>query len=404
MYKALMKMNKLKKSICRIIVLQFVIAILFVANLNAQSKGIAAFDTTDYHPVSIRSADGLFKLNIGMYTQFRYNSNWRQNVPDTEEVYSNGYNLARTRIFLEGDVTDRFYFHFRVNINPSGNFELIAAYLQWKLNSKMKIRMGRQFMALGREDWMYPQELASIEFSAQNFTYAIWSSFGFQFNHAVSDKFRYWVSVGNGAYGGRRDFPAPKASDLTFTGRTEWNIMGSNWGTWDDMVGRKGSDFGMLVGMGAGYLTRSDQEALLTDAKNAFQINVDYSISGDGFHLFTHYTNTSRKFDGSDETISAGSFYGTFGYWLSDKLFPYLRYDIVAKGNLPEVTENYSSPGIGVSFYPFNWSNRYKFTIEYNHLSATVDNTFVEADGQLGLVPSSYGSQQSLRFQIQFGF
>ncbi|MGL1886141.1 MAG: OprO/OprP family phosphate-selective porin [Reichenbachiella sp.] len=384
--------------------LAFVLLLCFASQSQAQDLPNAGFDTTAYHPVFIQSSDGLFKLNIGLYTQFRYNQNWRQDVPDTEEAYSKGYNSARTRLFLEGDVTDKLYFHFRVNVNPTGDFELMAAYLQWKLNDKMKIRMGRQFMALGREDWMYPQDLASMEFSAQDFTYAIWSSFGFQFNHAVSDKFRYWVSVGNGAYGGRRTFPAPKSSDFALTGRVEWNILGSNWDIWGDMLGRKGSEFGMLLGGGAAYITRSNQEDLLTDAKNGYQLNVDYSVSGDGYHLFTHYTNTSRTYDGSDESISGSSFYGTFGYWLNDKVFPYLRYDMVAKGNLPGVTETYSSPGIGVSYYPFNWSNRYKFTLEYNHLAATVDNTFVEADGQLGLVPSTFGAQQSLRFQIQFGF
>ena len=92
------------------------------------------------------------------------------------------------------------------------------------IKKNMKLRVGKQFMALGREDWMYPENLASIEFSANDFTYAIWNSFGFQFHHQVNDKFRYWASVGNGVYGGRKPYPAPEDSDIMFTGRTEFQL------------------------------------------------------------------------------------------------------------------------------------------------------------------------------------
>ena len=153
------------------------------SELQAQEVPTAGFDTTSYHPLFIQSKNQRFKLNLGMYTQFRYNMNWRQNMPDTDstKTFTRGYNLARTRIFLEGNFTDKFYYHTRININPSGNFEFFVAYLQWNLNKGKWIRMGRQFMALGLEDWMYPQDLASIEFSR----------FGFHFCHLEF----LWVSI-----------------------------------------------------------------------------------------------------------------------------------------------------------------------------------------------------------------
>ena len=139
----------------------------------SQDSGIslptAGYDTSQYNPTFIQSSNGQFKLNLGLYTQVRYNMNWRANIPDSIEGFSRGYNLARTRIFLEGDVTEKLYYHFRININPSGNFELMVAYLQVKINEKWNVRLGKQFMALGREDWILPQDLASIEFSAHDF-------------------------------------------------------------------------------------------------------------------------------------------------------------------------------------------------------------------------------------------
>lgn len=370
------------------------------------SLPVAGYDTTAYHPIFIQSPDGQFKLNIGMYTQFRYNANWRQDLPDSVESFSRGYNLARTRLFFEGNLTDRFYYHMRINVNTISTFEMFVAYLQWNIKNNMNIRMGRQFMALGREDWAYPQDLAAIEFSAQDFTYALWSSFGFQFHHRPSDVFRYWLGVGNGAYGGRRSFPTPASSDLALTGRAEWNVLGSNWGIYDDMLGRRGREFGILVGLGLGQVFRRDDSVFETDYKDGSQANLDFTVSGDGYQLFAHGTVTSVQYAAESdlEDYTVESFYATFGHWLSNHWFPYVRFDYASNGDRTDATEDYASPGVGISYYPFTWTNRTRFTVEYNYLGATVNNTVVEPDGQLGLVESSYGPQSSLRLQIQFGF
>lgn len=365
----------------------------------------AGYDTTAYHPLFIQSKDGRFRFNLGMYAQVRYNMNWRADLPDTLQDFTRGYNLARTRLFLEGTLTEKFYYHFRINVNPGGNFELFVAYLQWNMNKKWNMRIGRQFMALGREDWMYPQDLASMEFSAHDFTFAIWSSFGVQVRHVPSDKARFWLSVGNGVYGGRRAFPAPKDSDVLFTGRVEWNVLGTDWGVWDDMVSRRGRDFGVLIGLGVGQLFRNDDAALQTDAKDGTQLNLDFSVNGSGYQFFAHGTMTRLNFkeDVSNDFNNYG-FYSTFGYWITDHVFPYLRYDLVSPGSQPGDQETYGSPGLGISFYPLKWTNRMRLTAEYNLLGATVNNTIVQPDGQLGLIESDYGSQQHLRFQLQFGF
>lgn len=389
--------------------LSFMVVLMLSLRSQATAQerdNLVGFDTTAYHPLYLKSADGRFKLNIGMYTQFRYNMNWRANLPDSLENFSRGYNLARTRIFFEGLYTPKLYYHFRVNVNSTNQFELFVAYLQWNIKKNMNLRLGRQFMALGREDWMYPQDLAAIEFSAHDFTYALWSSFGLQFHHTPSDYWRYWLSVGNGAYGGRRSFPTPNSSDLTFTGRMEWNIQGSNWGIWDDMLGRRGRDFGMLLGLGAGHLIRNDERTVQTDATSGTQLNLDYSISGNGFHFFAHGSMTSLKFDSSSELQDRRTegFYTTLGYWLDEKFFAYGRFDYLSKGDRDDVTEDYASPGIGLSYYPFSWTNRIRLTLEYNHLNVPVNETVVEPDGQLGLVESDFGRQQSLRLQLQFGF
>ncbi len=369
--------------------------------IRAQTAG---YDTTQFNPTFIQSENGHYSLRLGMYTQFRYNATYQANMPDSLTSFARGYSLARTRIFFEGNLTKKFYYHTRININPTGDFEFMVAFLQWNINKKMWIRAGKQFMALGLEDWMFPQDLASIEFSANDFTYAIWSSFGFQFRHVPNDKLRYFISVGNGAYGGRQGFPAPNATDATFIGRGEWNILGNGWSNWDDMVGRRGKKLGMLLGFSAGSSSRQKEALDSTDFLSATQFNIDYSITGNGFRLFTAASLTSRNYENASLNNSVNGFYATLGYWVGNNLFAYGRFDYVGKGDFKGASQNYVAPGLGISFYPFQWTNRTRFTIEYNYLDATITNTIVAPDGQLGWTDSPYGNQQAFRLQIQFGF
>lgn len=365
----------------------------------------AGFDTTQYNPVFIQSNDGQFKLNIGLYTQVRYNMNWRAEMPDSIDSFTRGYNLARTRIFFEGDLTKKFYYHFRININPAGNFELMVAYLQFNINNKWNLRVGKQFMALGREDWILPQDLASMEFSAHDFTFAIWTSFGLQVHNTPNNHIRYWLGVSNGAYGARKSFPAPTDSDVLLTGRFEWNVKGTNWDDWDDMLSRRGRDFGILVGFGTGQLYRHDKQAIKTEASSASQFNLDLAVSGNGFQFFVQGSVTNLKFEpGVADNYSPYGAYSTFGYWINKSWFSYARFDYVSSENKTGTWEDYASPGIGISYYLFTWSNRIRLTAEYNYLGSTLNKTIVEPDGQLGIVESNYGGQQSFRFQLQFGF
>jgi len=398
-------MKKWGKRIVIFTVVYVTSMVVYAQNEN-QDLPVAGYDTTKAQPIFIQSKDGQFKLNIGLYSQVRYNMNWRAEMPDSIDGFTRGYNLARTRIFLEGDLTDKFYYHFRMNINPSGNFELMVAYLQFNINKKWNLRVGKQFMALGREDWMYPQDLASMEFSAHDFTFAIWTSFGVQVRNTPNNHIRYWLGVSNGTYGARKAFPAPTDSDVLLTGRIEWNTHGVGWGDWDDMLGRKGRDFGMLVGFGAGQLFRHDQQAIKTASTSASQFNLDFTASGNGFQFFAQGSITNLHFDSVANTPNYSPFgaYATMGYWMGDKWFPYARFDYVSAGNKAGNWDDYVSPGVGVSYYPFSWSNRIRMTVEYNYLGSTLNKTIVTPDGQLGIVESKYGGQQSVRFQLQFGF
>jgi hypothetical protein len=193
---------------------------------------------------------------------------------------------------------------------------------------------------------------------------------------------------------------------MALTARADWNLFGSDWAIYDDLLGRKGSESGVLLGLGVGNNSRYNKEALKTRSKHAQQLNLDVTATGSGYQLFVHGSVTSQQYDnptaGTDHYL--WGMYANMGYWLDKKWFTYARLDVVGKGSSTLYTEDYVAPGVGISIYPFEWTNRTRFTLEYNYLGATLSNTPVAADGQLGLIESAYGSQQSIRFQAQFGF
>jgi hypothetical protein len=70
----------------------------------------AGYDKTAMNGFFIRSEDQSFRLNIGAYTQFRYDVNWRD-APAGQDDFTSDFSIRRTRIFFEGNYTPEFNYH-----------------------------------------------------------------------------------------------------------------------------------------------------------------------------------------------------------------------------------------------------------------------------------------------------
>jgi hypothetical protein len=367
------------------------------------TKITAGYEKNGWNGFWIGSEDGEFRLNIGAYTQVRYNMNWRTR-PDTahadERDFTRGWSVPRTRFILDGNFTSNVYYHLRANINAASDFEMIAAFAQVGLGEKWNVRVGRQWLALSREDWMFPQDLPSIEFSANNFTYAIWSSLGVQ-TRFQTEKTRLWLALSNGAFGGRQGFPAaPEASDGMLSSRLEVQLSGEDWSVWDDLVGRRGRASGILLGMSGAYQVRDKTSTAYRDAA---QLNLDVGFNGDGYNLFFAGSWTTREAQGG----TWSNVYGIVGqgtYFVSDHTYLYGRFDGVLTGTAPEASEDFTSYSAGVGWLPFLWTNRWKVNAEVGYLPQVLNDTLVEPSGMLGFLSSDERNQWTLRLQFQFGF
>lgn len=359
----------------------------------------AGYDKNAVNGFFIRDESGQFQLNIGAYTQARYSMNKRDGEPAHHDSLTRGGAMNRTRIFFEGKYTDQFNYHFRTNIDDSGDFDLIAAYLTYNINPHWSVRLGEQFLALSREDWMYAQDVLGMEFSPNDFTFGLGSSIGAQ-AHYQDEDYRYWFGVSNGAFGGKKDVGFSDQADVMFNARYEYQI-GDDWSVWDDLVGRRGRAQGVLLGLAGSY--QYDNKDNGNQPDNSSEVIADVSFNGNGYQAMLSGTwlwvDPKNGGDFSNYGLMAQG-----GYFFTDRFQLYSRYDLISPGNKNGNLDTFNAVAAGINYFPFLRTNRWKFTGELAYLFETMDKTIVAPSDSLNWLAASKSGQTSLRFQAQFGF
>ena len=350
----------------------------------------------------VGDSEDRFRLNLWAYTQFRYTLNHREEPPPGEPDNEHGFLIPRTRIFMEGRFADRFDFQLRTNINQDGDFDLINAWAQVRLPKGWSIRAGELFPALSREDWMYPRDLLTTEFSANNAEYAIGTAMGIQASRQLANH-RYWLAFSNGVGGGKSESFDNDAADWAVSGRFEYKL-GESWDIWDDLIGRRGREAGALFGLAALFQGRGDPDYPDTAPKFGTTITADVSLNGDGFQTMAALT---WQHVNPERGTAAYENYGAHvqgGYFVTRTLQLYGYYDGVYPGNQPGDLESYHVLGAGLSYIPFDWTNTYKASLEAGYLFSDMSKTIVSPGSTLGYLESDGSGQLMLRAQLQFGF
>lgn len=361
----------------------------------------AGYTKTGGNGFFIRDAEDQFRLNFGAYTQARYNMNWRDSSTGGND-FSRGTSMNRTRMFFEGKYTDQYGYHFRLNMNNSDDAELLIGYLNRNFDENWSMRVGAQFMALSREDWMYAQDVLGLEYSPNDFTFGVGSSVGIQPSYqAQKQRLRFGVS--NGAFGHKEKFPSTSTADILLTSRYEVQLVGENWAIWDDLVGRMGRERGILLGLAGAYQRDWKDSSSGTSTEKSTQLIADISFNGDGYQALVSGTWQWQE-------PKVGQDFNTFGllaqggYFIAEPWQLYGRYDLISPGDMPGSQDTFNALAVGVNYFPFSWTNRWKFSGEAGYLFEALDKTIVAPSGSLGWLASDDDGQWNLRFQTQLGF
>ena len=369
---------------------------------------IAGYDKANFNGFFIQSRDQEFRLNIGAYSQFRYDLVWRESPPAGDRDFESGFVVPRTRFFFEGKMTDRIEYQLRLNIDDTGTFSLLIAYAGYNFKNYhhravhnhevWNLRAGRQFIAITREDWTFGQDVLTTEFSAVDQAFAVGAADGLQAFYG-RDRGRMWFALSNGASGGKDDFPNNTTSQALVSARGEVQLFGDDWTTFNDLVGRKGRSLGVLLGVGSGY-TVAGPNAPAGTPQHSGQVTVDLSVGGDGFQAMAY---------GVWNWAAVGTAQSTWGlmaqagYFIFEPWQVYAQYSLVHPGRIAGLIP-FNALTIGTSAFPFKWTNRIKLSLEGALLFNAINSTLVNPTAANGWLPADAGNQYSVRAQLQFGF
>ena len=92
------------------------------------------------------------------------------------------------------------------------------------------------------------------------------------------------------------------------------------------------------------------------------------------------------------------------GYFLTEHAQVYGQYNFISPGDQPGDLEDFNSITAGINYFPFLWTNRWKFSAEVGYLFDALNETIVEPSGSLGWLASDEPGQTYFRIQAQFGF
>ena len=274
----------------------------------------------------------------------------------------------------------------------------MIAFLQYNMGNKWSLRIGRQYIATTREDWMWGDDIMTTEFSAHDFTFALGAANGFQASY-LAKRQRFWLALSDGAIVAKGAATGEDPSDIALSGRWEYQLSGSDWSVWDDIIGRKGRSQGVLLGLGGVYQFEEAQSSV----DRVAQLNADISFNGNGYQAILAASLT--QFEPS--VGEAFNNYGMLvqgGYFFTTHMQTYAQYNLISPGDQPGDLETFHSIGAGVNYFPFIWANRWKFSAEIAHMFDTLNKTIVAPSTSLGWLESDEAGQSYLRLQAQFGF
>ena len=369
---------------------------------------IAGFDKANLNGFFVQSRNEEFRLNIGAYAQVRYNLVWRETPPAGDPKFDSGFVVARARFFFEGKMTDHIEYQLRFNIDDTGDFSLLIAYAGYNFKNyhhrsanndgAWNLRVGRQFVAITREDWMFPQDLLTTEFSAVDQAFAVGTSDGLQAFYG-RDLGRVWFALSNGSAGGKEDFPDNTTSQALLSGRGEVQLLGDDWNVFNDLVGRRGRPLGVLLGLGSGYAVTGPNAVAFTP-RHSGQVTVDLTVGGDGFQAMAYGMWNWEAVGG---VRSTWGFVAQGGYFILEPWQVYAQYSLVHPGQIAGLIP-FNALTLGTSAFPFTWTNRIKLSLEGALLFNAINSTLVNPNPVIGWLPADAGNQYSLRAQLQFGF
>lgn len=333
------------------------------------------------------------------HMQFRYLWNNRDEGPGGNEG-TNGFQIARARIGVRGEVSDDFGYYVLGDFGSGGTFTLHDAYGSYRAGENLTVLFGQMKAPFTREFMASDTMLLAAERSIVDRVFNAGWTQGVALA-STGDEFRWWVAASDGVVALNSDIESMAEADFAFTARGEWKIEGL-WEQFGDFTSFQGGTRGILLGAAAHY--QSGGETAGTGDTDVLALTADASIEGDGWNVYgsAHWMNIDAA--GGSDTDDFG-FLLQGGYFLNESWEAFARYDVVipdddAAGNPDE----FSTITIGANHYFIPESHAAKFTADVQVFLDEQASSIVMPSTLHGVLGSGDSGQFTLRLQMQLMF
>ncbi|GMV27697.1 MAG: hypothetical protein AMXMBFR58_37280 [Phycisphaerae bacterium] len=362
-------------------------------------------------------SDGENKLRVGGWAQFRYLMNWRDDPgPDAngdhDSGFTNGFELARTRLNVAGNVLDpNLKFKAEGDFSRSnGDFSLLDAFVGYTFgDSGFTLRGGQFKPPLEREQLVSDTAQLAIERSTVDSVFSQSRSQGVELQYA-GDAARAFVMMNDGLGALNTRYNDSTEADIGVTARGEWRLAG-DWKRFDDFTSWRGADTAAMLGV-AGHWQHDGNTATPGDGSpgpvqqtDLFLYTADLSVEGDGWNVFAEFVG--QHFDGDEGTDSLDDFGAVVqgGFFISEHDELFARWDCVFPDSDRAGNDDFNTITAGFNHYFVPESHALKFTADVCwFLDPTTDNSLVPTGGRNGLLPTAEDNEVCVRFQLQFMF
>ena len=281
----------------------------------------------------ISSADGNWSLRTNIHMQQRFVYNNQDDgaaVGVDDDRY--GFENTRTRFILTGNVVSQDWI-YKVEINvgsPSAAlFDSRAgtgdAYLGYKYNDGMTIRLGTMKGPFLREELVDSRYQLAVERSALNYIFTTGRADGVSLDW-MGDQFHFTSMFSVGMNTGQTVWSTPD-TDYAFGSRLEFLLSGT-WDQFSDFTSPAGDEQGIMIGVAAHFESAEDDPGTGLADVDTSALTVDVSAEFGGANLFAAFIYTDIDVAGLGVDLNPWGFLVQGGVALSDDWEAFARYEL----------------------------------------------------------------------------
>ncbi|WP_428389159.1 porin [Mucisphaera sp.] len=332
----------------------------------------------------IATPDDDFKLKLNGMTQLRYTFGSRDTTTTAKEEVSE-FDLHRTRLGVSGNVYDpKLFFKVEGDFGRSGGtFKLTDAYVGYKVNDNVKVRVGQFKEQLQRETLLSIKKLSAVDKSLVNggiFPASLGRVQGADVEYKL-DEHRFVITLSEG-YQSRNTGIGDENADAAIAGRYEFKPFG-DWKKLADFTSSPGDPNGLLFGI-AGH----------AEEGKAFFATTDLTIQLDTG------TNIFISFDWQEiDDMEAHGLVIQLAQFIAEKVEPFLRYEY---GGSDASTADLNLLTAGANYYIKG--HDIKLTGDVGIAFDSIDGTFDKSSIGWQQDEAGQDGQIVARIQLQLAF